>query len=62
MACYAIQTLNAPSTFMCLMNQVLKSSIGKMEVMYFNEILIFSKTEAEHYHHLRAVVKTLQKK
>jgi hypothetical protein len=51
---------NAPSTFMRLMNEVLKDFIGKFVIVYLDDIRIFSKTEEEHLRHLTLVLGRLQ--
>jgi hypothetical protein len=51
---------NAPSTFMRLRNEVLREFIGKIFIVYLDDILIFSKTKAEHLNHLATVMRKLQ--
>ena len=50
---------NAPAAFMRLMHTVLKPYLDKFVVVYLDDVLIYSKTEAEHIAHVNAVLSTL---
>ena len=51
---------NAPAFFMYLMNSVFMKELDKFVVVFIDDILIYSKDEAEHAEHLRIVLSRLQ--
>ena len=53
--------INAPSIFIRLMNHALRAFIGRFVVVYFDDILVYSKNLDEHIDHLHCVLAVLRK-
>ncbi|KAL0551564.1 hypothetical protein IC582_010653 [Cucumis melo] len=51
---------NAPAVFMDLMNKVFREFLDTFVIVFIDDILIYSRTEAEHEEHLRIVLQTLR--
>lgn len=52
--------INASSTFMKLMNHILHAFIGKLVVVYFDDIIIYNKSLDAHFEHLRCTFVVLK--
>ena len=51
---------NAPTVFMCLMNNIMHKYLDKFVVVFIDDILIYSKTEEEHKEHLKIILQELR--
>jgi hypothetical protein len=51
---------NAPSVFMCLMNGIFRNYLNKFVIVFLDDILVYSKLEEEHEHHLRLVLQVMR--
>ncbi len=53
--------VNAPSIFQDFMHEVLREFLHRFVIVYIDDILIYSRSPAEHRHHVAEVLKQLQK-
>ena len=51
---------NAPAVFMQLMNGVFLSYLDSFVIVFIDDILVYSKTKADHVCHLRVVLQKLR--
>ncbi|GJU97613.1 transposon ty3-G gag-pol polyprotein [Tanacetum coccineum] len=51
---------NAPATFQCLMNDLLRQYLRKFILVFYDDILIYSKSIDEHVEHVREVLGILK--
>jgi hypothetical protein len=51
---------NAPAYFMYLMNKVFMEYLDKFVVVFIDDILVYSRSEEEHEHHLHLALQKLQ--
>ena len=51
---------NAPATFMCLMNNVLRKFLDRFVLVFIDDILIYCKNREEHEEHLKLVLQVLR--
>lgn len=51
---------NAPTTFQSVMNNIFANYLRKFLLVFFDDILIYSRGEKEHQTHLATVLETLK--
>jgi hypothetical protein len=51
---------NAPATFQALMNDVLRPYLRCLVLVFFDDILVYSRSWSEHLQHLRLILTTLK--
>ena len=58
----SFELTNAPIIFMELMNRVFHNYLDKLITMFFDDILVYSKTQEDHETHLQLALERLQSK
>ena len=54
--------VNAPSTFQGMINSILRPFLKKIALVFFNDIIIYSKSWEEHVQHVDNVLQLLKEK
>jgi hypothetical protein len=52
---------NAPARFQAIMNRVFDPYLGKLNVVYMDDVLIYNKTADEHLEHIRLELRELRR-
>ncbi len=53
---------NAPTAFMDMMNRVFQPYLYRFLVVFIDDILVYSRSDAEHEKHMRIVLQLLREK
>ena len=51
---------NAPTNFMCMMNNIFSRYLAKFVLVFIDDILGYSKSKEEHKEHLHIVLRVLR--
>ena len=57
----SFELINALTTFQTYINNVLREHLDVFVIVYLNNILVYSKNEADHKVHVRKILEVLKK-